>query len=148
MSVPSPAYADGPALTDWLADSDYEVPASPDRILARASDVITDHVFGQYLIDSATGLPTDDDPDVAAALVTAFERATCAQVEQWLEVGEENDIAGFPDGTTMALGAGATTHMPAVLAPRAARILRFVGLAPAAPSTDEGTHQLLTVELV
>lgn len=138
--ITPPAYADGTRLTEWLEDSDYEAPGNPGRILARASEVITDHIFGQYEIDSGTGLPTDTD------LVDVLGYATCAQVEQWLEVGEENDIAGFPDGTAMALGAGAVTHLPAVLAPRAARILRRAGLAPVAPGGD--TPQLLTVELV
>lgn len=123
MTLLQPPYATGDQLTDWLAGGDYadQVPDDPSRLLVRATDVIRDNTMGQVLIDPDTGLAAD--PDMADVLA----RATCAQVEQWFEVGEENDIAGYPAGTNLALGAGAVTALPMVLAPRAARILRLAG---------------------
>lgn len=92
-----------------------------DRVLTRASEVIADHVTTGYYTDG-TGAPTDT--DVAAAL----RDATCAQVEQWVEVGEENDIAGYPTDTFLSGGGISTNRLPPVLAPRARRILRNAGL--------------------
>lgn len=67
-----------------------------------------------------TGLPTD--PDVAAVL----RYATCAQVEQWAEVGEHNDVDGLA-GTQSGAGGWTGQRAPA-LAPRAARLLLTAGL--------------------
>jgi len=133
-------YADEDALAAWLEGTPYEVPENPGRVLVRASEVIADWTIGQVLLDGE-GIAVD--PNDRAALTDA----TCAQVEQWCEVGEENDIAGYPDGTTMALGAGAVTHLPPVLAPRAARILRRAGVTVVQPGAATTTAPL-TVELV
>lgn len=90
-------------------------PADADRMLARASDVITAACLAVYSIDST---------DTAAAL----RDATCAQVEQWLSIGETNDIDGLPSDTYSAAGGASMNRQPNRLAPRALRHLRMAGL--------------------
>lgn len=106
-------------LAAWLAEGPYPVPAgdAATRVLTRASE----------LVDwCSTGTYTTDPVDVA--VTDALMRATCAQVEQWLEVGEESDIAGYPDDTYMSSGGLSINRQPAKLAPRAARILETSSL--------------------
>lgn len=88
-----------------------------DRLLLRASELIDGAVRQPYDTDD-DGLATDS--DVAAAL----RDATCAQVEQWVEVDEANAIDGLA-GTQRALGGGVRAPE---LAPRARRILLNAGL--------------------
>lgn len=130
-------YATEADLTAWLEGGDYAtvVPEDPTRILARAWEVIDDHTLGAYERAALTGLATDP------VVVEALTSAQCAQVEQWLEVGEENDVAGFPKDTFMS-GGVSVNRQPDELAPRAARILRRCrttiapnGLLIAAPIT-------------
>lgn len=145
--MPAP-FADHDAIVDWLTGGDYEssIPteASPGetRVLARAWEVIDDHTLGMVEYDE-DGEPVDDEgaPDAAAAAVLAD--AVCAQIEQWLEVGEENDIAGFDRVTFMSTGIS-VNRLPSILAPRAARILRRAGMLGANP--DQGAP--ITVVLV
>lgn len=106
--IPTPPYATPEQLTSWLEGGEYDPPESPERILQRASEVVDDWTFGTYERDSLSGLPIDAD------LLGPLMSATCAQVEAWLEVGEENDIATYEPGV--------------VLAPRARRILSRAGL--------------------
>lgn len=111
-------------LSAWLpGDGSVEVPTGPaaDRLIARASEVIAEHVTAGWALD-ALGDPAD--PDVKEAL----RDATCAQVEQWLEVGEENDIAGYSRAAAMGVGGMSLSSLPTILAPRARRILRLAGL--------------------
>jgi hypothetical protein len=87
----------------------------------RATEVIADHITTGY---SITDVGDPSDPVIAEIL----RDACCAQVEQWLEVGEENDIAGYPRTTAMGIGGMNVAALPSVLAPRARRILRRGGL--------------------
>jgi hypothetical protein len=115
------AFATDVELAAWLKGGDYEaetpVDDAADRVLARATELIGWASFGTYTVDSLTGLP------VLATVVDALRDATCAQVEQWLEVGEESDIGGWDQDTT---------KITSPIAPRAIRILTAEGILNAA----------------
>lgn len=116
MAAPWATTAD---VTAWLLGGPYTAPTGADatRVLARAWEVVEDHTDPAY--DSTEVLDTTTGRTVADALTDAV----CAQVEQWAEVGEDNDIAGFPRNTSSSWGVSVSA-LPDVLAPRAARILR------------------------
>lgn len=117
------AYADADALTAYLGTS---APADADRLLERASELLDDKVRAAFDVDDDTDLPTDAD------VATALEQAACAQVEFWLEVGEEHDTAGEAH-VGIAVGNLRVDSLPPEVAPRARRILRHAGLLNAAP---------------
>ena len=118
------AFATATDLTGWLSADQIAELGDTTRILARATEVIQEAAATGYYNDDA-GNPVDDRDK------TALRDACCAQVEQWCEVGEENDIAGYPRGTTMGTGGMNISALPATVAPRARRILRQAGLAQA-----------------
>ena len=109
----------------WLsADQIAELGDDAGRVLARATELVAEHV--------TTGYAVDDQGDPADADVReALRDACCAQVEQWCEVGEENDVAGYPRTGSMGVGGISLTDLPSILAPRARRILRLNGLTAA-----------------
>lgn len=113
------AYATPADLTAWLPDG--TVVAEPERLLSRASELIDGHVLATYTVDDGTGLPTDT--DIAAAL----RDATCAQVEFWLEVGEEHDVANMA-GRRVSIGHLSIDDLPGEFAARARRLLANAGL--------------------
>lgn len=121
-------YAAEADLTAWLAGGDHAslapTGAAATRILTRAWETVEEHLAGYYVVDAA-GLATD------AAIVTALKNAQCAQVEQWLEVGEESDIAGYSG--VVSAGGGVSAEAPPELAPRARRILNKAGLLSGSP---------------
>lgn len=109
-------------LTEWLPEGvAWEPEADTDRVLKRASEVVADAVTSGYTVDDA-GNPR------VATVRDALRDATCAQVEQWLEVGEENDIAGLAPDASTHVGGLSLSRLPTILAPRAHRILRAEGL--------------------
>lgn len=95
--------------------------ADVDRLLARATELVDDHCFGAFAVDSDTNLPTDTD------VADALRDATCAQVEFWVEVGEEHDVAGVA-GRQVSIARFSIDRLPPVLAPRARRFLDDQGL--------------------
>lgn len=106
--------------TDGFLSQAYVELVDPDdiaRLLLRASELVDGAVRQPYTTDD-DGLATDT--DIAAAL----RDATCAQVEQWVEVGEENAVDGLA-GTQRSVGGGVRAPE---LAPRALRILLNAGL--------------------
>lgn len=114
-------------LTAWLpGDGSVAVPtgAEADRLILRASETVAEHVTTGWALD-ANGDPAYD------WAREALRDATCAQVEQWLEVGEENDVAGYSRTTSMGVGGLSLSSLPDVLAPRARRILRLAGMTAA-----------------
>lgn len=117
------AYASAAQLEAFVAPAVWSSidAADVDRLLARATEVVDDHCLGAFLVDSDTDLPTDT--DVAAAL----QNATCAQVEYWVEVGEEHDVSGVA-GRNVSIARFSIDRLPPVLAPRAARFLAQQGL--------------------
>lgn len=124
-------FATGPDLTGdsfpgqvrWLtADQMTFLGDDVNRVLTRASEVVAEAATTGYYVD------TEGKP-VNSWDIEALRDATCAQVEQWLEVGEENDIAGYRRDTTMATQGLNVSSLPSIVAPRAKRILRAAGLA-------------------
>lgn len=113
-----PAYATEADLTAFLPAG--TVVDDADRLLARASELLDGTVLTPFAVDSETDLPTDE--EVAAAM----RDACCAVVEQWLEVGEENDVDGLA-GTQVSLTGYSGQRAPSI-APRAFRILQTAGL--------------------
>lgn len=116
-------YADEDQLADYLVGGDYEdvTPEgdAAERILLRASEVVQWASVGTY---------DPDDVDLPETVPEALRDATCAQVEQWLEVGEEIDIGGWNRSQGVKYGAVALDSLPSILAPRAARILDAEGI--------------------
>lgn len=108
-------YATSAELNTWTGTT----VADADRLLARASELLDSVIRASFTVNG-NGIPTD--ADVAAAL----RDAACAQVEQWLEVGEANDIDGLA-GTDVSTSGFSGRRAPS-LAPRAARILTNAGL--------------------
>lgn len=114
MSV---AYATSDELASYLGTA---APSGADRLLARATELIDGIVCAWFAVDDATGLPSD--ADVAATL----RDAVCAVVEQWLEVGESNDVDGLA-GSQVGIGTYTGRRAPQI-PPRAVRILKRRGL--------------------
>ena len=120
-------------LESWVRGVDTVDPLPEDddakvRLLARASDVIDRHVTASYPLDEQTQRAAD------ANTAQYLADATCAQVEFWLEVGEETDTAGplqalQAGGLNIMVGAGGNRTIPLTIAPRAIRILQLAGLA-------------------
>lgn len=101
-----------------------------DRLLERASELIDAKVRASFDLDDTTNLPTNE--SVAAAM----RDAVCAQVEFWLDVGEEHDIEGLADRQASIQGLSLQA-LPPELAPRARRIMRTCGLLnPSQIATD------------
>lgn len=127
------AYATEADLTAWLAAG--TVVDDADRLLQRASELLDDTVTSGFAVDTVTDLPTDT--DVAAAM----RDACCAQVEYWLEVGEDHDVVGLA-GTSVTIGHLTLAKLPAKVADRARRILRNAGLLGGArPTASEAFFQ-------
>lgn len=130
------AHATAAELTDWLPSSTPEVDDA-ERLLVRASEVVDATVTVAYDVDADTTLATDE------TLAGALRDATCAQVEFWLEVGEEHDVIGLGgtgggQGGGIRIGALSLSQLPPVLAPRAQRILATGGLLGSAVGGPAG----------
>ncbi|SNR33080.1 hypothetical protein [Blastococcus mobilis] len=116
------AFATAADLSAWLPPGQAEsLGDDTDRILARASELVAEAATSGWPVD-AQNLPA------LAEDRATLRDATLAQVEQWLEVGEENDIAGYSRATSMGPNGLSVSSLPAILAPRARRILRSAGL--------------------
>lgn len=102
------------------APSDEASQTIAERMLERASELLDDVVVAAFAVDSVTELPTD------AGIAAAMSDACCAQVEFWLEVGEESDVDGLA-ASDVSIGGYSGKRAP-VVAPRALRILRSAGL--------------------
>lgn len=111
------AYATAAQLSAYLPTG-TALPDDANRLLRRASETVDDFVLAAYSLDT-TGLARD--ADVREALV----QAACAQVEFWMEVGEEHDVDGIRGGLSVP---GATYESPPTLAPRARSVLTRAGL--------------------
>lgn len=112
------AYATEEDLAEWLP-SGTDVSDGP-RLLKRASQLLDATVTTPFCIDSTTGLPTD------TTYAEAMRDACCAQIEFWLDVGEEHDIEGLTGG--VAIGSLRLDRLPPKLAPRARQALVSGGL--------------------
>ena len=109
------AYATEQDLADYLGVSLADLPDDAERLQERASEDIDYYTLGRATQSEATKL------------------ATCAQIEMWLEVGEEADIRGALQ--SFSIGRWSATYAssgngggPPALAPRARRHLLLAGL--------------------
>lgn len=111
-------YANRDQLSDYLP-AEAQIPADADRLLRRASERVDDFVLAGFGLDPFTGLPSD------GVVAQALADATCAQVEFWMEVGEEHDVDGIRGGISVP---GSSYESPPNLAPRARSFLNRAGL--------------------
>jgi hypothetical protein len=119
----SDPYATVDDLEVWLPAGRFAELDADDavRVLRRASEVIDSFVTAWFAVDDTTGIPTDE------TTADAVRDACCAQVEFWLEVGEEHDLTGLA-GTSAGVGSLRVDRLPPTLAPRALRALNAAGL--------------------
>ena len=110
------AYATAEDLAAWLGKNP---PADAGRLLTRASSLLDSSVYVSFAVDDS-GLPCD------AGVAAVLRDAVCAQVEFWLEVGEEHDVDGGA-GSLVSVG-GLSIQRPKRLADRALDALRTGGL--------------------
>lgn len=101
-------YATIEDLTEYLSPA-TTLPDDIDRLLQRASELIDFKTYGKAA----------EDPETAC-------RATCAQIEYWLQIDECNDITG-PLGAVSLDGFSMESRF-ATLAPRAQRYLQTANL--------------------
>lgn len=106
-------YATVADLAAYLVRSEGDLPTDSTRLLTRASELVEQAALRR--------VDTTNTEHAAAA-----RDATCAQVEFWLEVGEEHAIRA-PRGEVW-IGSLRTTQQPPQLAPRARRHLLLAGL--------------------
>ena len=109
------AYATTTELAEYLGVQESDLPDDAERLLERASEMIDYYTLNR--IDET------EDAEVA-------KKATMAQVEQWLEMGDEGiiKIQGLTIGPFQAqFGAGDNRTIPE-LASRARRFLFLEGL--------------------
>lgn len=91
-----------------------------ERVLERAAELVDDLTGRAFYEVDHEGRATD--PNIAEAL----RMATCAVVESWLEVGEENDMDGL-SGDQISVPGFSGRRAP-MAAPRVLRPLRRAGL--------------------
>jgi hypothetical protein len=116
------AYATTTQLQAYLGTA--SLPADAQRLLNRASDLVDFVTLGR--------IETTDTEQVLAA-----QNATCAQVEYWIEMGEDKDINGesydsISIGTFQMVNSGSSSYSLGNkhgLAPRAGRFLFLAGMA-------------------
>lgn len=96
-------------------------PADGSRLLQRATELIDTYTFGGYPIDSVTELPTE------TFVTEALRDATCAQVEWWLQTGDEADVLSGHSMVSIP-GAMTTSGARTRLAPRAKDALKRANL--------------------
>lgn len=82
--------------------------------IPNAEELVSDYILASY---STTNVHTNN----------AIESAVIHQVGQWLAFGEEYDVAGWEEGSTVIVG-DVIMKTPNALAPRAERALRKAGL--------------------
>lgn len=116
-------YATSADLVTFLGTD--TAPDGADRLLARASEWLDGYLMLCQYDTDGLGFPLQAAQRVAAC------QAACAQVEQWIEVGEDNAISGYPGDTQMFRGRQIMdSKRPGRFAPRAIGILQRAGLVP------------------
>lgn len=114
------AYATTAELAAYLGIDESDLPDDAGRLLERASEDV-DYITLDRI--------DDDDTDHT----DAAKKATMAQVEMWLETGEQQAIGGNVQGFQVGrlqvqYGAGSNRVAPIGMAPRARRFLLLAGL--------------------
>jgi hypothetical protein len=95
----------------------YQVPANAEQLLAKASELIDEATLSR-----AQDAYDSSDEDASSAVT----RATCDQVEFWIEVSENFDVAGLRG--SLVAGRLQIHPVPYLLGVRAKRTLRNAGL--------------------
>lgn len=104
---------------DFATYSGSSAPADIERLLQRASKLVDSFVLSPYSVE-ANGSPTE------TYVAEALRDATCAQIEWWLETGDEVEAtARFEDAGVGGLRLGTTGLR---IAPRALDELNTAGL--------------------
>jgi hypothetical protein len=118
-------YAAAPDVVTWVgAGQTLPVTAEVTRLIRNACLLVDAILIGVAYPTDVNGNPTD------AATIQAFNDATCAQVEYWVQSGDEfgdaHDIASYSiEGEAVQY-----RRSPSRLAPRAAEVLRVAGFLP------------------
>lgn len=121
------AYATSSDLAGWLGATP---PGDAARLLARASELLDAALIGVVYPVDDDGNPTR--PDHQAT----FRKAVCAQVEWWIETGDETGAAGQYSSVSIGsvglvrANSATTGRPPGRLCPRALDVLRVAGLMP------------------
>lgn len=109
------AYATTSDLQTYLGGS---LPPNPTRLLERASELIDYITFGRI----NTSITEQAD---------AAKKATCQQVEFWMQVGEDRDISD-DQYESLRIGSWSATYntdyVLGVVSPRAKRTLHLAGM--------------------
>lgn len=113
-------YATKADLADYIGVEETNLPVDAERLLERASELMDAAALGRI------------DPNNAEH-IEVVKKATCAQVEFWVQAGEQQDVAGPIEGyriggVQIQYGSGESRVGPTVLAPRAKRYLFMSGL--------------------
>lgn len=138
------AYATKEQLRTYLGGA--QLPDGHNRMLDRASDLIDDVLVGVIYDVDASGNPTDADVEQALA------DAVCAQVEWWIETGDEHGVASqfssvSAGSVSMVRANSATSGTPAgPVAPRAIRHLRVAGLNATPGTLPPGRYDTFWTE--
>jgi hypothetical protein len=143
IGLPITQYATAADLLAYLGP-EYATPVDPDasRLLMRASELLYEvtnrrsqlawdgtiyqYAYSGYIPPSPYAVP----PYTTANYQQALTLACVAQVEFWLETGEEHDIEGLRGSITVGKMLN-ISQLPDRLAPRAKRALRQVNLLSA-----------------
>ena len=134
-------YATTSDLSEFVGVAEGELPPDTDRLLKRASTLIdTIPTLIAFDIDDTTGIPTDGD------VADAMKEAVCAQVEFWFEIGggaqDPNTVGEAHDILRLVgdqkIGDAGIPGLK-VIAPRAADILRSVGMLRSGVSPQGST---------
>jgi hypothetical protein len=120
-------YATVEDLTEWLPTG-TAIPADAARVLGRASTLLDSVIRAPFGVDDE-GLPTDE------TVAETLANACCAQVEYWIDLGEEHDIEGMA-GTRVGVGHLQVERLPLELGPRARRELAVAGLTTPVVAAD------------
>ncbi len=118
-------YATAEDLAARLSSA-YTVPADADKLLDKASELIEYATQGRSELMVNPPANYDIDAAILADIVDKLKKATCDQVEYWLEVGEEQDVTQLRG--EMNAGKLRVTQLPPQLAPRARRLLLSAGI--------------------
>lgn len=122
-----PAYATSQELAEYLHED--EPPEDAERLLERASEVVDGLLIGAiYDTD-------DDDMPTSNAVRETLRKATCAQVDYWLESGGSEHGAVYSQASigNVSLTRAGANRRGEDIAPHAITVLRTGGLLPVLP---------------
>lgn len=113
-------YATKADLADYIGIEGTNLPVDAERLLERASELMDAATLGRIDQENTNHME-------------AAKNATCAQVEYWIQTGEQQDVSGPIEGYSIGslqiqYGSGADRVSPTVLAPRSRRYLFLAGL--------------------